>query len=268
MSNIEKIIAAIDQYLEKNNKEYMTAVAANAYLDKIGLLKDSSTKPGLPLRKIPHAYQVGVNWRIPHSGNKEHQNLNIILNNKKNLIETKSNIKLEDLMLSIKKAREKYKPDVIKCVLIAEAPPDAIERFFYYEDVREKDFLFLGVMEVLYPKLKEDYLSSGRNILNKKKMLEKFMEDGFYLLDLFDGPISLYIDSERCAAKQLTEELTMAISKDIPVIMIKANVYEILYHQLKGKGFNVIDVKIPFPSTGNQGKFREKFKDTLKKLNL
>jgi hypothetical protein len=49
-------------------------------------------------------------------------------------------------------ARQKYKPDEIKFLLIAEAPPDAESgRFFYFEEVDKHDNLFIETMKVLYP---------------------------------------------------------------------------------------------------------------------
>lgn len=79
MVNIELIIRAIDEYLEKNNLTEVTAVEANKILDNLGILKDSSDRPGLPLRnvlregKLPNAEcrikpgnQRG-NWFIHHS---------------------------------------------------------------------------------------------------------------------------------------------------------------------------------------------------------
>ena len=75
MKNIDEIISAIDFFIEEKNLEYTTPVEANKYLNSIGLLKDSSSRPGLPLREllrddqIIHAYQIGVHWRIPHSEN-------------------------------------------------------------------------------------------------------------------------------------------------------------------------------------------------------
>lgn len=77
MADIKKIIECIDTYLERNHQEYMLAPEANELLEENGLLGNSSQQPGKPLRdllranKIPHAYQFGTQWRIPHSGNKK-----------------------------------------------------------------------------------------------------------------------------------------------------------------------------------------------------
>lgn len=51
-------------------------------------------------------------------------------------------------------ARNKYKPSHIKILLIAEAPPNNLDRYFYYEDVKSHDSLFLEIMGILYPDLK------------------------------------------------------------------------------------------------------------------
>lgn len=75
MANIERIINAIDEFLERKHQKTTTPVEINPYLEKEGLLNDSASRPGKPIReilrkgKIPHAYQIGVNWFIPHSGN-------------------------------------------------------------------------------------------------------------------------------------------------------------------------------------------------------
>ena len=53
------------------------------------------------------------------------------------------------IFLQINSAREKYKPERIKLLFIAEAPPEQTERFFYYEKVKDNDWLFLGIVKVL-----------------------------------------------------------------------------------------------------------------------
>lgn len=73
MSKIESIIVAIDNYLKKEKKLEATPTELSPYLDKIGILKDSESRKGKPLRdllrknKIPQAYQNGSRWIIPRS---------------------------------------------------------------------------------------------------------------------------------------------------------------------------------------------------------
>lgn len=87
MTDIEKIIEAIDKFLECKQQQSTTPTEINPYLETKGLLNDSVSRLGLPIRKIlrkgriPHAYQIGVNWQIPHSG-KTSRNLKPIVNSK------------------------------------------------------------------------------------------------------------------------------------------------------------------------------------------
>jgi hypothetical protein len=43
----------------------------------------------------------------------------------------------------------RYKPALVKLLLIAEAPPSALDRYFYFEDVRDKDSLFRYVAKAV-----------------------------------------------------------------------------------------------------------------------
>ena len=76
MAEISKIINLIDKFLEKKHLSKTTPVEISPILENYSLLKDSASRPGKPLRellrkgKIPHAYQIGVNWFIPHSKGK------------------------------------------------------------------------------------------------------------------------------------------------------------------------------------------------------
>src|SRR5690606_13965994 len=90
------------------------------------------------------------------------QRLTTASNNILSLDKTRAIMK-HDLLEKLEQAREKYKPAKIDLLLVAEAAPDSLDRFFYYEDVKSEDFLFLGVVEVLNPALKEAYLRTGRN---------------------------------------------------------------------------------------------------------
>jgi hypothetical protein len=70
---MDEIIKYLDNYLDSTTQFEITAVQANAVLHKANLLRDSSDRPGQPLRKllrqgkIPHAYQNGNFWFIPRS---------------------------------------------------------------------------------------------------------------------------------------------------------------------------------------------------------
>ena len=79
MANLTLIVKTIDKFLDTHNLTEITAVDANAILAKEGVLNDSSSRPGLPLRKLLRANKIPTaeyrikpgnqlgNWFIHHS---------------------------------------------------------------------------------------------------------------------------------------------------------------------------------------------------------
>jgi hypothetical protein len=159
--------------------------------------------------------------------------------------------------------RQHYMPDVIQTLLIAEAPPPC-GRFFYHAEVPKHDYLFLGVMDVLFREQTSQFLHERRDKTLKKRMLVDFKSQGFYLVDLFDRAGKQPEPAELQAVERLLGRLTRTrtrniISPDSPVILIKVNIYDTLYRRLKELSWNVIDVRMPFPSHGHQDCFRTAF---------
>jgi hypothetical protein len=91
-------------------------------------------------------------------------------------------------MTKIEKLRQKYRPYSIKYLLVAETPPKTdSKRFFYFEDVTDQDSLFIEIIKSVYPD--ETQNVEARTIRgNKKYFLEKFKQDGFYLIDSLESP--------------------------------------------------------------------------------
>jgi len=161
------------------------------------------------------------------------------------------------------KARNKYKPRHINTLLIAEGPPNNLDRYFYFEEVKTHDSLFLEIMGVLYPAQKKRYLASRRDALLKEELLEAFREDGYSLMDLSETPCNLLEVSLESLVPYLLERLEKEIDKTTPVILIKSSLYDICYAPLLANGYNVCNERIPFPGSGQQLVFREKFKKAL-----
>lgn len=170
---------------------------------------------------------------------------------------------IEFLTTTYSRARNKYKPKAIRVLIIAEAPPCAVDRFFYFEDVKRQDSLFLETMGMLYPEQKEKYLSSGRETQLKQELLQRFQSDGYWLLDLCEVPTSIVDGPSPVDVQSLLKKLEKLIDKNVPVILIKSNVYDACFETLKAHGYNVINEKLPFPGSGQQRVFREKFKRAL-----
>ncbi|HEV7329553.1 MAG TPA: hypothetical protein VGN63_00785 [Flavisolibacter sp.] len=160
-------------------------------------------------------------------------------------------------------ARNKFKPREIRILLLAEGPPDSLDRHFYFEDVKIQDSLFLEIMGILYPELKKQYLASGRVTELKLELLQMFQEDGFFLLDLAEVPCSLLEGMLEEQVPLLLNRLPSLIDNSTPVILIKASVYDLCYAPLIANGYFVHNDRIPFPGSGQQRIFREKFSKAI-----
>lgn len=170
---------------------------------------------------------------------------------------------LQFLQETYAKARNKFKPSRIRVLLIAESPPCNLGRHFYFEDVKVQDSLFLEIMGILYPEQKQQYLSSGRETELKTELLETFKEDGYWLIDLSEIPGRLYDGPLEDFLPSLLTRLEKNIDKSTPVILIKANVFDICYGPLLANGYKVSPERLPFPGSGQQRVFREKFGKAL-----
>lgn len=282
---MKKIINFLDDYLLKNSQNSINAVEANAILAKAGILKDNENRRGKPLRdllrlgRLPHAYQSGgkgSSWIIPHSNMRKESLSNYLIkpqlntngNNVAQITDVFDRVGTQDLRIQYEKFRLRYKPDKIKYLLIAEAPPNNLDRFFYYEEVHNHDYLFLGVVQALYPELKEKFLASGRNSEIKKTILLKLKADGFYLLDLSELPLSLITGGLDAQLPSLLSSINQVIDDKTNIILIKATVYDAAFLYLRERGFNnTVDVRIPFPAQGGQKEFQKKFCEALKLIN-
>jgi len=177
---------------------------------------------------------------------------------------------ISHLKTKLENARRFYKPDNIKFLLIAEAAPDTFDRFFYYPEVFKHDDLFLGISTALFPGLKEEHVIRRRRKDSsiKKIILNKFKNEGFYLLDLSELPMSLLSGSLNGQVSSLIERFKNIISSTTKIILIKTTVYDAAYLELRKHHINnVIDCRIAFPGSGQQTKFQIDFAEALKKAN-
>jgi hypothetical protein len=173
------------------------------------------------------------------------------------------------------RAAEKYNPKIIEkgidYLFIAESPPvsenDLEPRYFYNDHLEKYDFLFkylANVFESLHP----DLFHGAQSKEDRLKCLQKL---GVFLIDACNYPInqipvnkrSKLIIKEYSVLKKRIDEL---VSPETKIILIKQNIYNLLKDRLCKDGYHVInkeDKCLPFPSNGNQGKFRNELKDIL-----
>ena len=169
-----------------------------------------------------------------------------------------------------KTAAQKYKPNRIKTLFIAESPPFKEEgdelRYFYFENVTKRDSLFRNIMQVLFPEEYEDFKKSK----DKVPLLNKFKENGFFLIDACDYPINQYVNRIRnnrieTDFPKLLQKIKTVIDDDTKIILIKKNIYKLLFDKLDSEGINVINTEyLEFPSSGHQLEFKTKLTNLLK----
>lgn len=157
--------------------------------------------------------------------------------------------------------RESYKPSEIKTLIIGEAPPDGGTRFFYYDNVPQYDYLFLAVMGVLYPTETLLY-KINRTPKEKKKLLERFKADGFYLMDLYPMPLD---KKPKGKGKSFFAEVFMRrfnneqIAKNCIIVLL--NPAKVLECPLKSLGHKVF--VLPFPLYGGKAEFVQQFREIM-----
>jgi len=170
------------------------------------------------------------------------------------------------LATSFEAARERFKPRSIRFLLVAEAPP-ADERFFYFEKVQKSDNLFLETMRVLYV---GEEAGAGQIRSQKRKLLERFMHDGFYLVDVFDHPVKSCPPTERSrriirVLPSLLIKLHGLVSQETPIILVSSVVYEACASGLRQAGFRVSNNnRLLFPEFGWQPQYRSELRTVLR----
>jgi hypothetical protein len=148
-------------------------------------------------------------------------------------------------------AAERFRPNQIDLLLVAEAPPSALDRYFYFLDVRDKDSLFRYVVRGI---LNREPTRSG-----KADFLAELRNRGVFLIDLSEdplgaAPLSSFVPSliERCRTLNPKR-----------IILIKTTVFDAAHHALKGAGLPVVPQRIPFPGSGQQKNFETAFATAL-----
>ncbi len=171
-------------------------------------------------------------------------------------------------VLKYERARRRYKPRRIKVLFVAEAPPADVRRFFYFEKVKDLDWLFLALMRRHYEDARDLDTIDLRE--RKREFLRRFAADGNYLVDAHELP---FPRGASPAAKRrlltaslaaLTTRLRRLRSKTTRVVLISNSVYRACYAPLRAAGVNVANTEsIDFPSTGHQHDFGRKLGQLL-----
>lgn len=170
-----------------------------------------------------------------------------------------------------RQAREKYRPENIKVLLITEAPP-AVERnrYFYYEHVRRGDSLFLETIKVLFPEEVEAFETVKQVRAEKTYFLERLQEEGYFLMNAAETPLPGKTSAARSRIyrenlPQLISQILQIARPNTVIVIISAVVYRAIGKALKASGFNLIqDDIIEYPNSGQQLNFRRKLRPLLR----
>ena len=272
MSKIESIIVAIDNYLKKENKLEATPTELSPYLDKIGLLKDSESRKGKPLRdllrknKIPQAYQNGSRWIIPKS-KSDYKNRTKFVETKKN---KKSLIVKEHKLLKVANLiqEELEKKYGSKAEYSLEFKPDWLKTYPNKPKLKN----YWKQLELVYQDLTDNKL----NLEEKLKNLEQKKLNAKQSLDIwFKEPYNLAIEFDEKQHFNIFRKKTLDYYKNLEV-GFNLNDYQRLNDRIikPGKsGFTKLKSNDPLFPEMNEGdnqdnRIRQRaFRDYLKDIS-
>ena len=151
-----------------------------------------------------------------------------------------------------KKAAARHQPPQIELLLVAEAPPRELDRYFYFEHVPTQDSLFRYISRCL--------LEAEPTRGNKRELLEQLKGRGVFLIDLQEDP------RDKTPLAEFVPGLVERCRKLAPtrIVLIKATVFDAAHSALKAARLPVSDVRVPFPGTGQQKRFVEAFTQALR----
>lgn len=157
-------------------------------------------------------------------------------------------------------ASERYRPQRIRVLLVAQMPPIAKEgdppRYFYFEEVTKHDDLFRGVVKAV--------LRIEPDRTNKAATLKRLRDEGVFLIDLKPDPLDPRPLKD--FVPSLVERCRLLCPEHI--ILIKADVHDAALKTLIAARLPVSEVRIPFPGTGQQTVFAEKMAIALATVYL
>jgi hypothetical protein len=154
-------------------------------------------------------------------------------------------------------AAAKYRPQKTETLFVAEAPPLSVDRYFYFENVKGGDWLWIALMKALF----QDFGLVKLEREQKPIWLDRFKERGCQLIDAVKHPIG-GTPSQRIAEINLESDALVSEVREIDpvkIVLIKATVYHTMFAKFRKSGLPVLDIKLPFPGSGRQKEFHDKF---------
>jgi hypothetical protein len=146
-------------------------------------------------------------------------------------------------------AAARYRPGTVDTLVVVEGPPQALDRYFYFEHVTVHDALFRYLVEVAV---------GERPDRDKAPWLDEFCASGWFVLDLSEDPFT-----ERSGLPALVPLLVTRCRRLAPrrIILVGAVVYDLAFATLRDAGLPVVDARLPYPGNGQQRRFMDGIAD-------
>lgn len=163
----------------------------------------------------------------------------------------------DDPLQRRERAARRYKPKSIRLLLVAESPPSAIDRYFYFTDVTEQDGLWVETMKHFYP---DEFGPVARERPRKDMWLRRLQAEGVFLIDAVKQPLTGSRATRVRRIRSQAEPLVSEIRDLGPagIVLIKATVWEALSKIFKDGELPVLNHgPAPFPGSGQQKRFHE-----------
>lgn len=146
-----------------------------------------------------------------------------------------------------------FRPEAVDLLIVAHAPPESLDRYFYFPNVPRQDSLFREVARAV--------LKAEPEREDKRALLRKLREAGVHLIDVSLEPLP-----EGSELAPLIPGLLRRIRRLDPqrIVLVKADVYDEAFDAIRDAGLPVIDARIPFPGSGRQQEFRVAFARAMK----
>jgi hypothetical protein len=152
--------------------------------------------------------------------------------------------------------RQRYKPDVVRLLLIGESPPDprAGDQRFFYAPTLSYDNLYRGVAEALYG------AHAGFDVRAKVANLERMRDDGVWLIDAVAEPINARtLAARRQAIRSNVVKLVEQCERIAPavgVILCHSIVFKQAAEPLRAASLPVLHTTpLPFPLGNTRARF-------------
>lgn len=164
--------------------------------------------------------------------------------------------------------RQKYRPNRIKFLLVAESPPPAADtqssrHFYRSEKLRRDDRLFINTIKALYPETAD--LNEQELEAKKEAWLHRFQSDGWYLIEALSDSQPHEITKKQRQAKiaagmpDLIKKIASLARRETKIILIKSNVFDVAAEPLRQAGFTVLNNELlDYPGRFNQRAYRQK----------